>query len=176
MTGIGTQIKNALGWFKTNLVNNWLIKSCVADVSDQSTVENKALSAWQGKLLQDQINSLNTNLNTILIANVLDFHFHPVWQVLNFECIKSNSLIILNVGLFCNGQINANTNYTMTSEPVDNKFIPRSPIRIIGNACDSDFGNTVCANIYFDNQYYLKVNVPNEKCRYISFSAVYRAL
>ena len=61
MTGIGTQIKNALSWFKNNLVNNWLIKSCVADPSDQSTVENKALSAWQGKLLQDQINSLNTN-------------------------------------------------------------------------------------------------------------------
>ena len=62
MTGIGTQIKNALSWFKNNLVNNWLIKSCVADPSDQSTVENKALSAWQGKLLQDQINSLNTKL------------------------------------------------------------------------------------------------------------------
>lgn len=69
MTGIGTQIKNALSWFKNNLVNNWLIKSCVADPSDQSTVENKALSAWQGKLLQDQINSLNTKIgNRIVIS------------------------------------------------------------------------------------------------------------
>lgn len=171
MTGIGTQIKNALSWFKNNLVNNWLIKSCVADTSDQSTVENKALSAWQGKLLQDQINSLNTKL----IFDVSVLHLYPIWQVQHFECFKVNGIVTINAALFCNGQINANTNYTMTSESIDSRIIPVNDIRIIGNACDGNFGNTVCANLYLDANKYLKINISNSNCLYVAFSATYRS-
>ena len=96
MTGIGTQIKNALGWFKTNLVNNWLIKSCVADVSDQSTVENKALSAWQGKLLQDQINSLNTNSTGYnQLAYVTFSKYGDYWWISSpIPCLRADKLQI----------------------------------------------------------------------------------
>ena len=56
MTGIGTQIKNALGWFiaklKGNVVNNLT-----------STSTDLPLSAAKGKDLQDQITSLNTKID-----------------------------------------------------------------------------------------------------------------
>ena len=118
--------------------------------------------------------SAKNPINTKLILDASAFHFYPIWEVQNFECIKINEIVIINAALFCNGQINANTNYTMTSAPIDNKVIPVSAIRIIGNACDSDFGNTVCANLYFDGNNYLKINFPNGNCRYIAFSCTYR--
>ena len=55
MTGIGTQIKNALGWFLTRLKGN-----VVNNLTSTST--DLPLSAAKGKDLQDQITSLNTNL------------------------------------------------------------------------------------------------------------------
>ena len=54
MTGIGTQIKNALGWFLTRLKGN-----VVNNLTSTST--DLPLSAAKGKDLQDQITSLNTN-------------------------------------------------------------------------------------------------------------------
>lgn len=54
MTGIGTQIKNALGWFLTKLKGN-----VVNNLTSTST--DLPLSAAKGKDLQDQITSLNTN-------------------------------------------------------------------------------------------------------------------
>ena len=58
MTGIGTQIKNALGWFLTRLKGN-----VVNNLTSTST--DLPLSAAKGKDLQDQITSLNTNIGTI---------------------------------------------------------------------------------------------------------------
>lgn len=55
MTGIGTQIKNALGWFLTRLKGN-----VVNNLTSTST--DLPLSAAKGKDLQDQITSLNTNM------------------------------------------------------------------------------------------------------------------
>ena len=55
MTGIGTQIKNALGWFLTRLKGN-----VVNNLTSTST--DLPLSAAKGKDLQDQITSLNTKL------------------------------------------------------------------------------------------------------------------
>lgn len=55
MTGIGTQIKNALGWFITRLKGN-----VVNNLTSTST--DLPLSAAKGKDLQDQITSLNTNM------------------------------------------------------------------------------------------------------------------
>ena len=55
MTGIGTQIKNALGWFLTKLKGN-----VVNNLTSTST--DLPLSAAKGKDLQDQITSLNTNI------------------------------------------------------------------------------------------------------------------
>lgn len=55
MTGIGTQIKNALGWFLTKLKGN-----VVNNLTSTST--DLPLSAAKGKDLQDQITSLNTNM------------------------------------------------------------------------------------------------------------------
>lgn len=163
MTGIGTQIKNALGWFLTGLKDN-----VVNNLTSAST--DLPLSAAKGKDLQDQITSLNTKL--IFDASAL--HLFPIWQVQYFECFKINGVVTINVALFCNGQIDANTNYTMTSEPIDSRITPINNIRIIGNACDSNFGNTVCANIYLDGNNYLKINIPNNNCRYIAFSCTYR--
>lgn len=56
MTGIGTQIKNALGWFLTRLKGN-----VVNNLTSTST--DLPLSAAKGKDLQDQITSLNTNIS-----------------------------------------------------------------------------------------------------------------
>ena len=55
MTGIGTQIKNALGWFLTRLKGN-----VVNNLTSTST--DLPLSAAKGKDFQDQITSLNTKL------------------------------------------------------------------------------------------------------------------
>ena len=55
MTGIGTQIKNALGWFLTKLKGN-----VVNNLTSTST--DLPLSAAKGKDLQDQISTLNTNM------------------------------------------------------------------------------------------------------------------
>ena len=101
-------------------------------------------------------------------------HLYTIWQVQYFECFKVNGIVTINAALFCNGQINANTNYTMTSEPIDSALIPLNEIRIMGNACDSNYGNTVCANIHFEDDY-LKINIPNENCKYIAFSTTYRS-
>lgn len=60
MTGIGTQIKNALGWFLTKLKGN-----VVNNLTSTST--DLPLSAAKGKDLQDQITSLNTNLPNDMI-------------------------------------------------------------------------------------------------------------
>ena len=57
MTGIGTQIKNALGWFLTRLKGN-----VVNNLTSTST--DLPLSAAKGKDLQDQITSLNTNMDS----------------------------------------------------------------------------------------------------------------
>ena len=92
-----------------------------------------------------------------------------------FECFKVNGIVTINAALFCDGQINVNTNYTMNSEPIDSSLMPLNDVRIIGNACDSNYGNTVCANIHFENGY-LKINIPNSDCRYIAFSVTYRSL
>ena len=63
MTGIGTQIKNALGWFLTRLKGN-----VVNNLTSTST--DLPLSAAKGKDLQDQITSLNTKLtNQIFTTN-----------------------------------------------------------------------------------------------------------
>ena len=65
MTGIGTQIKNALGWFLTRLKGN-----VVNNLTSTST--DLPLSAAKGKDLQDQITSLNTKIGNhgfTLIAN-----------------------------------------------------------------------------------------------------------
>ena len=56
MTGIGTQIKNALGWFLTRLKGN-----VVNNLTSTST--DLPLSAAKGKDLQDQITSLNTKID-----------------------------------------------------------------------------------------------------------------
>lgn len=61
MTGIGTQIKNALGWFLTRLKGN-----VVNNLTSTST--DLPLSAAKGKDLQDQITSLNTNIHTVDLA------------------------------------------------------------------------------------------------------------
>ena len=58
MTGIGTQIKNALGWLLTRLKGN-----VVNNLTSTST--DLPLSAAKGKDLQDQITSLNTNMKNI---------------------------------------------------------------------------------------------------------------
>lgn len=58
MTGIGTQIKNALGWFLTKLKGN-----VVNNLTSTST--DLPLSAAKGKDLQDQITSLNTKIYII---------------------------------------------------------------------------------------------------------------
>ena len=113
-------------------------------------------------------------INTKLIFDASALHLFPIWQVQYFECFKINGVVTINVALFCNGRIDANTNYTMTSEPIDSRITPINNIRIIGNACDSNFGNTVCANIYLDGNNYLKINIPNNNCRYIAFSCTYR--
>lgn len=110
-----------------------------------------------------------------MIVNVSALRLYPIWQVQYFECLKVNGIVIINAALFCNGQIDANTNYTMNSEPIDDQITPVNNIRIIGNACDSNFSNTVCANIYLDANNYLKINIPNNNCRYIAFSAIYRS-
>lgn len=56
MTGIGTQIKNALGWFLTKLKGN-----VVNNLTSTST--DLPLSAAKGKDLQDQISTLNTKIS-----------------------------------------------------------------------------------------------------------------
>lgn len=117
-----------------------------------------------------------SELNTKLIFDVSVLHLYPIWQVQYFECFKVSGIVTINAALFCNGQISANTNYTMTSEPVKSQIVPINHNRIIGNACDSNFSNTVCANLYFDENNYLKINIPNGDCRYIAFSSVYRSL
>lgn len=67
MTGIGTQIKNALGWFlaklKGNVVNNLT-----------STSTDLPLSAAKGKDLYDQITSLNTKIMIIDVPNGTDLN------------------------------------------------------------------------------------------------------
>ena len=62
MTGIGTQIKNALGWFLTRLKGN-----VVNNVTSTST--DLPHSAAKGKDLQDQITSLNTKIDVAFYAS-----------------------------------------------------------------------------------------------------------
>ena len=71
MTGIGTQIKNALGWFLTRLKGN-----VVNNLTSTST--DLPLSAAKGKDLQDQITSLNTN--SVQNPRLLDNLYGKTWQ------------------------------------------------------------------------------------------------
>lgn len=114
-----------------------------------------------------------TALNTKILFDASSFHFYPIWIVQHFECFKLNGIVVINASLFCNGNIQANVNYAMTSETIDTALIPADSIRIIGNACDGNFGNTVNVNLFFDNNL-IKINMPGDTCRYIAFSAVYR--
>lgn len=61
MTGIGTQIKNALSWFKTKCDSYYVRKTTDIINNCSSSDTSKPLSAAQGKELQSQIDSLKSS-------------------------------------------------------------------------------------------------------------------
>lgn len=106
-----------------------------------------------------------------------DFNINTgVWSVQYFECVKINGIIILNAALLCPGILDANTEYVVTTAPVQDALKPKRATRIMGNACNANFGNTVSINIFFDNSRNLRINSPSGENKYIAFSAVYEAL
>lgn len=180
-----------------------MAKFC-ADLKDyafEDTVKNlttgeqgKALDATMGKALDEKIGNLNdlttTSKDSVVDAvdelnmklqkgtyTAADFNINTTsWIVQYFECIKSNGIVTINAALVCTGAIAANTDYIITTAPISNTLRPKYTVRITGNACYMNFGNTVPVNIFFDNIGNLHINSPSSENKYVAFTVTYNAL
>lgn len=102
------QIINALTWFKSKLVGS-IVNNCT------STSTSLPLSAAQGKSLQDQITTLNTNLllRNITIEKFIDFAQTPKTLLETIGGNLSNGSVIVDFSYFSaeNSALTTNSPY-----------------------------------------------------------------
>ena len=100
MTGVGTQIKNALSWFKTKCDSYYVRKTTDIINNCSSTDTTKPLSAAQGKELQSQIDSLKSSSGSGggLFTRTVSYSLKiPADTIKHYEYSVGNNSTILGV-------------------------------------------------------------------------------
>lgn len=101
--------RNILSWVKSNCVNN-----CV------STTTNLPLAAAQGKVLQDQITALNSNITQHTAGEfILPDGLKMCWGTVNNASFVKFPFEFTKKPIFFAQQINTNVNISMSTHVVD---------------------------------------------------------
>ena len=127
-----------------------------------TTQEGKALDARQGKVLDEKVSDLNSKLSWAVYdqdtLSIMDFY-----DVSAFDLRRKGNEVFLNVSLSLKStaQFNANTQYTINTNPIPDDLKASKIYHLQGFGCDSNWGQATAMAVIIDPEGYIKYTAPS---------------
>lgn len=126
------------------------------------TTAGKALDARQGKVLDEKVSDLNSKLSWAVYdqdtLSIADFY-----DVSAFDLRRKGNEVFLNVSLSLKStaQFDANTQYTINTNPIPDDLKASKTYHLQGFGCDSNWGQATAMAVFIDPEGYIKYTAPS---------------
>ena len=133
------------------------------------TTAGKALDARQGKVLDKKIDDLGgevSGLNSKIHEKTYEQDALPIaefYDVSAFDLRRKGNEVFLNVSLSLKptAQFDANTQYTINTNPIPDDLKASKTYHLQGFGCDSNWGQATAMAVIIDPEGYIKYTAPS---------------
>lgn len=141
------------------------------------TAAGKVLDARQGKALDEKIDDLSrevSDLNSKLYEKIYEedaLSIADFYDVSAFDMRKTGNVVFLNVSLSLksSAQFDANTLYTVNTNPISDDLKPSKTYHLQGFGCDNNWGQATAMAVIIEPDGKIKYTAPS-RCAFFKIS------